>query len=586
MPCDEKKAVSAMRLKRTRVAIAVGLTLAFCACLGLSACSSATTEDEAVVEEEEPVVTQAGSVEITCVHDAADLDADELSDWAYDNVYDESTQASIKAQLDAEKDGQTLAAPLVAYNPFGTNTLSLYVYFNTDEVASVSYTVSVSDDEVATIDDETLVAESIDDFTDDVDDGAYATEHEFQVIGLIPGVANVVTITATYASGDAETCTVTADMCDVLGDEELQLEVTDGESDAELEDGLYVILGNDSDDADFMYYYDNQGILRGEVPVIGYRSHRMLFDDDGTMYYSASQSRIAAMSALGQITSVYYLGVYDLHHDYVWEAEGETMLVLATDTSRNDSDEDLVIELDVETGDVTELLDMGDVLATYKEEAFAYHEQNYEPEDGEDDDVAGWMHINSIVYIADEDAVLLSSRETSTIFKISAISSEPAIEYMLASELFWADTEYESLVFEQVGDFTVHGGQHCLTYVADDSLEDGQYYLQFYNNNLGVSASTTNDFDYEGAGIGAGDDPSSYYYCYLVDENAGTFELVDSLEVPYSGYVSSVQWVGENLLIDSGTLGYYTEYDADGVAIRSFSMGADTFIYRVFKYDL
>ena len=530
-------------------------------------------------------VTQVGSLELACEAEMAGEEVEAIQSWIAASVYDESAQAAVASELEEAKSGQTLADPLVRYDPFGTNTQALYVYFTTEQPASVAYTVHVSDEEAASIEDESFVDSSIDDFERSVGDGALAEEHEFQVMGLIPNVVNTVTITATYEDGAVEYCTVTCDVGDVLGEEELQLEVTEGTSSAELEDGLYVILGNDSTDADFMYYYDNQGILRGEVPVIGYRSHRMLFDDEGTMYYSASQGYMVAMNTLGQITHVYDLGDYDLHHDYVWGEDGQ-MLVLATDTSRDDSDEDLVILLDTATGAVTELVDMGDLLAAYKEEAFAYYEANYEPEEGEEDEVPGWMHINSIQYIASEDAVLLSSRETSTIFKISNITSGgAAIEYMLASELFWEGTEYEDYLFEQVGDFTVHGGQHCLIYVEDDSLEEGQYYLQFYNNNLGVSASTTNDFDYEGAGIG-GDDASSYYYVYLVDENERTFELVDSLEVPYSGYVSSVQWVGTNLIIDSGTLGYYTEYDENYEAIRSFSMGTDKFIYRVFKYDL
>ena len=544
---------------------------------GSSAGSAATTSDGTTV---------IGSAEVDCTSsEIFDIATDDLQDWLLENVYDEEAQADIMTELEAAKDGQTLEAPLVEYNPFFTNTQSLYVYFTTEEEASVSYTVNVSDDEAANITDESFTYTSIDDYTASVDDGELETEHEFQVKGLIPGVANTVTITATYEDGTAEACTLTCTMGGLVGSEELQLEVTEGESEEELEPGLYVVLGNDSDDADFMFYYDNQGILRSEVPVIGYRSHRMLFDEQGTMYYSASQSRMAAMSKLGQITDVYYLGDFDLHHDYVWRTTRQ-MLILATDTSRDDSDEDLVITLDIDTGEVEQIIDMGDLLPAYKETAFAYHEENYEPEEGEEDDVAGWMHINSIQYLEDEDAVLLSSRETSSIFKVSGLSDTPTLDYILASDLFWSDTEYADLVFAQEGDFTVHGGQHCLIYVEDDELEDGQYYLQFYNNNYGKSASTTNDFDYEGAGIGVGDDPSSYYYEYLVDENERTFELVDSLAVPYSGFVSSVQWKGSNLIVDSGAQGLFTEYDADYTPIRTFSMGADKFIYRVFKYDL
>ena len=42
------------------------------------------------------------------------------------------------------------------------------------------------------------------------------------------------------------------------------------------------------------------------------------------------------------------------------------------------------------------------------------------------------------------------------------------------------------------------------------------------------------------------DGETSYYYKYLVDENAGTFSMMDSFEVPYSGYVSRAQDLNEN----------------------------------------
>ena len=45
---------------------------------------------------------------------------------------------------------------------------------------------------------------------------------------------------------------------------------------------------------------------------------------------------------------------------------------------------------------------------------------------------------------------------------------------------------------------------------------------------------------------------TSYYYKYKVDENAGTYTLVQSFEVPFSGYVSSVQECEDTILVDSG----------------------------------
>ena len=219
------------------------------------------------------------------------------------------------------------------------------------------------------------------------------------------------------SAASTATTTFACEMCDVLGSEELQLSITEGESDAELEDGLYAVLSNSSTEVNFVCLYDSDGILRGEIPSINGRSYR--------------------------------------------------------------------------------------------------------------------------------------------------------------------------LIFEQVGDFTVHGGQHGVTYGGTDGLEDGQSYVYLFDNNIGTSS--TSDFDYASIGLtntgATSDDYSSYYYKYLVDENEGTFELVDSIEAPYSGFVSSVQEIGSNVVIDSGNASIFGEYDEDGVLIRQFSMDIDL-IYRAYKYDL
>ena len=273
----------------------------------------------------------------------------------------------------------------------------------------------------------------------------YTTEHEFQVIGLIPDMENTVTFFLTREDGSTDTREIVYEMGDLLGTEEVMLD-TDMEGEAEeLEDGLYAILGNDSDGLDFMYYYDNQGVLRGEIPIIGYRSHRLLFDED-SMYFSISETKMAQMNRLGQVTNVYDLGNYKLHHDYVFDDNGN-MLILATDTTQ-DSVEDIVLRLDVNSGSVTEVLDLGDLFGSFKEEC----QKN---SDGELD----WMHINTIQWMGN-GSVLLSSRETSSIIKIDSLYDKPLISYIISDKSVWKGTEYENLVFTRKGDFTIQGGQH------------------------------------------------------------------------------------------------------------------------------
>ena len=477
-------------------------------------------------------------------------------------AYDVKYQDKIAEELEEKKSSQeyTLSNMLIEYNPFGTNTQSLYVYFNTDEPVSVAYTVHAEDPKIQ-------------DFNRTVyQEEAYQKEHEFQVIGLIPDMENKVTFFLTEEDGSTDTKEIVFEMGSLMGTEDVQLD-TDVAGDAsQLEDGLYVVLGNDSTALDFMYYYDNNGTLRGEVPLLGYRSHRLIFDKD-SMYYSISETKMAQVSRTGQVTNVFDLGDYEVHHDYVFDDNGN-MLILASD-KKQDSTEDVVVKLDVNSGEVTKVLDLGALFGEYKAEC-------QRSEDGELD----WMHINTILWMGN-GSVLLSSRETSSIIRVNDIYGTPTLGYMIAEKSFWTGTQYESLVFAKDGEFTIHGGQHSVAYVEDDSLPEGQYYLYMFNNNIGIS-ETRLDFDWAAVGLvqnSAKEGTSSYYYKYLVDENAGTFKLADSFEVPYSGYVSSAQDIGDNTVIDSGFQGMFGEYDKDHRLIASYKMDMEKFIYRVYKYD-
>lgn len=232
------------------------------------------------------------------------------------------------------------------------------------------------------------------------------------------------------------------------------------------------------------------------------------------------------------------------------------------ETEEGDSGEDVIVRLDVSDGTVEEVLDLGDLFGAYKETCV-------ENSDGDLD----WMHINTIQWMGDGQ-VLLSSRETSSIIKVADLYGTPSVDYMISDPAVWSDTEWAGLVLEKDGDFASQGGQHSITYVEDESLPEGQYYLYMFNNNIGVS-ETRPDFDWsiiDGIQSEAVDGTTSYYYKYLVDETSGSYELVESFELPYSGYVSSVQEIGDNVVADSGMQGIWGEYDSENDLIRSFTM--------------
>ncbi len=485
-------------------------------------------------------------------------------------IYSETYQSQINTQINKiiNHHQYTFDQPLLIENPYGTNTTGIYAYFETDELLQASYTIHCDgyQDFSRTLNNNTLTG--------------YTTKHEYLLIGSIPGKTNTITLTLTNQAGKIVNTLSWSYRAPELqgGNQYLTVDKTHQES-ASLTNGLYTVLGNDvtedSEDQAYMRLYDNDGVIRSEIPIISYRSHRILFDQN-VMYFSISSSQIVGIGQTGYVSQFYNTGEYKLHHDYIFDDQ-HNLIVLASKKNAKTS-EDKIIMIENGTGTVTELVDLIDLLPDY-------YKTTSLP-DGADD--LDWMHINSLALV-DHSNLIISSRETSTIIKINQIYSSPTIDYMIGSDQFWKESGYDNLLLDQISDFSLQAGQHCVTYVKDNSLNEGQYYLYLYNNNLAVSTTRAN-YDWK-------NDPhyslayynlkkgTSYYYKYLIDENNRTVELVQSIPVDYSGYVSSVQELNGHIIIDSGMAMSWSEYSQDGTLLQKYTTTGGKFVYRVFKYD-
>lgn len=108
-------------------------------------------------------------------------------------IYNTDSQEEIREELDDKKEEKEYSESdmLVEYNPFGTNTLSLYVYFESEQAENVSCTIHVED-------------ETIPDYTQQLtEDGSYVTEHEYQVLGLVPDHQNEIIFTFSLLDGSS-----------------------------------------------------------------------------------------------------------------------------------------------------------------------------------------------------------------------------------------------------------------------------------------------------------------------------------------------------------------------------------------------
>ena len=485
------------------------------------------------------------------------------------DIYDIDYQRDLLNQVKNLKKSEkfTLDNPLVIVNPFETNTTGIYIYFKTDKKTYAEYNVHVNVDE-----DE----DKIEDFSRVLNNGRkdnLTKEHEYTLIGGVAGKENIITINLYDENSNlygVKTFNVTLPELDEGSDYVLTKE--NGTSTEELSDGLFVTMGhiNNEYKNSNTYYYDNNGVCRAQIKLDGYRLDNMHFKDD-LMYISVNTNKIAVVNRLGYVENVYDLGKYEMHHDFIFGSNND-ILVLASNTE-SDSKEDIVLSVNLKKGTVKEIIDLGNIFPDIKEKAVL----------PEGKDKLDWIHVNSIE-LEDDNTILLSSRELSTIINIGDIYKNPKVNYLISDKETWQDTDYYDLVFDKTEDFKDHGGQHSLNVIHDDSLDRGQYYLYFYNNNTGVSSYYPY---YEWVQPKADDnDTPSMYYKYLIDENEKSYSLVKEIVLPPSRYISSVQEYKKHIITDSGQSYTICEFDSNDELIAKYIVEEKMWgLYRTFKHD-
>ena len=501
------------------------------------------------------------------------LDYSDLNIKSVSDIYQTATQTKIAQKIKQLEASQTYSFDkmLVLANPYLTNTTGLYLHFSTTKATKISYTVKSKGTSTFS---QTLYNPN----------GTYAKNHTYQLIGLIAGQENTITITATDQNGQKETKTFTYTPNKLRGSKQNQLKVTKGTSKTKLSTGLYAVIGDKSLKTRNTYLVDNDGYIRAEIPTINYNSLRLI-QTNNKLYLAVDDDQLVTLDRLGQVVQSYSLKDtnFKLHHDFAVDSQGN-IIALATDTKLKASEkrvEDQIIKIDATSGQVSRLLDFKDLLGDLYKTATGIetltNNKGYR-------DV---IHANTI-QLTKDDQVIISSRETSTIMKISNLTSQPKLDYFISDSSVWQGVgTYSNLLLNKVGNFTSQAGQHSVTYIPTETA--GVYYLEMFNNNSAIMNSRTN-FSWanypNSGGATASNDYQSSYYKYLVNENTGSYQLVKKISLPYSPFISSVQTKDNNVVTDSGMTATFAEYDADGKLIQSFeTTGSTKFIYRVYKYD-
>lgn len=501
-----------------------------------------------------------------------------------DAIYNKAKSAAAEDMLTDIKKKRDYSEedPLWAYNPYGTNPESLYMYFKSKGRFYCRYTVSVDDDKIP-------------DFTRTLDNGTsgnVAMEHEYQIIGLVPDKTNYL-IFRLYNKKDelANTLYYKVDMPKSYSGAQTILKLEEGRSKTPLQNGLYTVFAGTGTKKQAVLLYDNSGVLRGEFPTkeIGYNMEQ-IYD---TLVYEVDDNTLARVNELGQVVDCLEIPLHHIYGEFAYDGAG-AVYVLAQPVQRSQS-LGSVVKVEVNSGDVSDALDLSDIpslvkLVKWADKSGKLKGRNYMAPDS--------------VQVTGINQLLLGSSKYSTIMKVSNVNSlMPKLDYMMTDQKLWnisgkgkamkrlrkkfltkalADGQAEPTqatpIVNSILDsgktttpelFRSQYGQNALVVEKSSNLAEGQYYVGMLNNNAGRGTS--------------GQKNNSYYYKYLVDESAGTYALLEKERLTWNEKGGNVTPYDESFLYCRSGDHIFEETGKDGRQIRSFHVkGA---LYRVYKND-
>lgn len=501
-----------------------------------------------------------------------------------DAIYNKAKSAAAEDMLTDIKKKRDYSEedPLWAYNPYGTNPESLYMYFKSKGRFYCRYTVSVDDDKIP-------------DFTRTLDNGAsgnVAMEHEYQIIGLVPDKTNYL-IFRLYNKKDelANTLYYKVDMPKSYSGAQTILKLEEGRSKTPLQNGLYTVFAGTGTKKQAVLLYDNSGVLRGEFPTkeIGYNMEQ-IYD---TLVYEVDDNTLACVNELGQVVDCLEIPLHHIYGEFAYDGAG-AVYVLAQPVQRSQS-LGSVVKVEVNSGDVSDALDLSDIPSLVKlvkraDKSGKLKGRNYMAPDS--------------VQVTGINQLLLGSSKYSTIMKVSNVNSlMPKLDYMMTDQKLWnisgkgkamkrlrkklltkalADGQAEPTqatpIVNSILDsgktntpelFRSQYGQNALVVEKSSNLAEGQYYVGMLNNNAGRGAS--------------GQKNNSYYYKYLVDESAGTYALLEKERLTWNEKGGNVTPYDESFLYCRSGDHIFEETGKDGRQIRSFHVKGT--LYRVYKND-
>ena len=327
--------------------------------------------------------------------------------------------------------------------------------------------------------------------------------HRVPIVGLYPKCLNQVEVTLLDAEGEkiaTKTLKIkTADLPDRLRN---NVNVTQDKGEAYW-DFLYVTGGNGG-----TYTLDEKGNIRHYLRKVS-QPYGVFLLDEGKVFFPERHYRrpnrgnchsVVAheMDMLGRIhkTICHKQG----YHHWGTYKETDGNLLLASSSIDNGYMENIIDELDRETGKVLRTIDMNQL---YDKTYITRYD---------------WAHINAFEYLPKEDAIIVCMRNIHTIAKISMARNE--IEWMIANPDFYEKTEQRDKVLKPVGDVEWFFQQHGVKVLSNDG--NGKYVIMLFDNHV-INRRPVDYFDGK---------KESYVVLYEVDENDYKVKMLKRVSLP------------------------------------------------------
>ena len=432
-----------------------------------------------------------------------------MNSQAVEQVSSLMTQQAEKEQ-EFKIDGYDINNPNVILNPYGNSPLTALVMFQTTDAVSPTVTIH-GDDELTTFE-----------HTFDA-----ATNHYLPIYGLYADRDNLVTIE--YEENDTKISKDLTIKTDALPDNMVRpIDITSNKS--KLTNDLYFFTPSSQG---YTMAYDVNGNVRW------YLTNNALWKidrlDNGHLLVSTERrvnspyymTGLYEMDLMGKIYAEFDLpGGY--HHDYYEMPDGNLLVASNDFTSGDGTVEDVIVELDRQTGDIVRQFDLKDILDT---------------DDGKSENWSSydWFHNNSVWYDQTTNTVILSGRHKDAVIGLDYNSGD--LKWIIGDPTNWNE-EYQQYFFTPIGsNFEWQWSQHAAMVTPE-----GYIFILDNGNNKSKNADSYV--------------PASQSYTrgvmYKIDTDNMTIEQVwqygkERGSEFYSPYISDVDYLGENhYIVHSG----------------------------------